>query len=73
MATPDECADDIFQPGGRLRLELLTPSAIDALKESLRLARDALGQPPQPARLHGSAGPARHRASDCGATGWGPT
>lgn len=40
MATPDECADDIFQPGGRLRLELLTPPAIDALRESLRLARE---------------------------------
>ena len=39
MATPDECVDDVFQPGGRLRLELLTQSAIDALKESLRLAR----------------------------------
>ena len=40
MATPDECGDDVFQPGGRLRLELLTQSAIDALKESLRLARE---------------------------------
>ena len=40
MATPDECVDDVFQPGGRLRLELLTQSAIDALKESLRLARE---------------------------------
>jgi ATP-dependent Clp protease ATP-binding subunit ClpA len=40
MATPDESVDDIFQPGGRLRLELLTPPAIDALRESLRLARE---------------------------------
>src|SRR5262249_54987646 len=40
MATPDECVDDVFQPGGRLRLELLTQSALDALKESLRLARE---------------------------------
>src|SRR3954452_14071480 len=40
MATPDECVEDVFQPGGRLRLELLTQSAIDALKESLRLARE---------------------------------
>src|SRR5215510_3061847 len=39
MATPDEC-DDVFQPGGRLRLELLTQTAIEALKESLRLARE---------------------------------
>jgi ATP-dependent Clp protease ATP-binding subunit ClpA len=40
MATPDESVDDIFLPGGRLRLELLTPSAVDAMKESVRLARE---------------------------------
>jgi ATP-dependent Clp protease ATP-binding subunit ClpA len=40
MATPDECVDDIFLPGGRLRLDLLTPSAVDALREGLRLARE---------------------------------
>src|ERR1700727_2501659 len=40
MATPDESVDDIFLPGGRLRLDLLTPSAVDALKESIRLARE---------------------------------
>src|SRR3954451_17589690 len=40
MATPDECVEDVFQPGGRLRLELLTQSAIDALRESIRLARE---------------------------------
>jgi ATP-dependent Clp protease ATP-binding subunit ClpA len=40
MATPDEPVDDIFQPGGRLRLELLTPAAVDAMKESVRLARE---------------------------------
>ncbi len=40
MATPDEPVDDIFLPGGRLRLELLTQAAIDSLKEALRLARE---------------------------------
>jgi ATP-dependent Clp protease ATP-binding subunit ClpA len=40
MATPDESVDDIFQPSGRLRLDLLTPSSIDSLKEAIRLARE---------------------------------
>jgi ATP-dependent Clp protease ATP-binding subunit ClpA len=41
MATPDdESVDDIFLPGGRLRLELLTDSAVKAIKDSLRLARE---------------------------------
>jgi ATP-dependent Clp protease ATP-binding subunit ClpA len=40
MATPDECADDIFLPGGRLRPDCLTESAAAALRESLRLARE---------------------------------
>jgi ATP-dependent Clp protease ATP-binding subunit ClpA len=40
MATPDDSVDDIFLPGGRLRLELLTDSAVKALRESLRLARE---------------------------------
>ncbi len=40
MATPDEPTDDIFQPGGRLRLELLTDEAVRALRESIRLARE---------------------------------
>jgi ATP-dependent Clp protease ATP-binding subunit ClpA len=40
MATPDESADDIFLPGGRLRLELLTDGAATALRESVRLARE---------------------------------
>src|SRR5437667_8458256 len=40
MATPDESADDIFLPGGRLRLELLTDAAVNALREALRLARE---------------------------------
>jgi ATP-dependent Clp protease ATP-binding subunit ClpA len=40
MATPDESVDDVFLPGGRLRLECLTESAAAALRESLRLARE---------------------------------
>ena len=40
MATPDDSVDDIFLPGGRLRYELLTDSAMEALKESIRLARE---------------------------------
>jgi ATP-dependent Clp protease ATP-binding subunit ClpA len=40
MATPDEPADDIFWPGGGLRLELLSPPAATALREAVRLARE---------------------------------
>src|SRR5438552_7073659 len=40
MATPDDCVDDIFLPGGRLRSDLLTDAALEALKESIRLARE---------------------------------
>src|SRR5437667_5229894 len=40
MATPDFPVDDIFQPGGCLRPELLTEPAAHALRESLRLARE---------------------------------
>jgi ATP-dependent Clp protease ATP-binding subunit ClpA len=40
MDTPDDCADDIFHPGGRLRLDLLTPCAVEALKEAIRLASE---------------------------------
>jgi ATP-dependent Clp protease ATP-binding subunit ClpA len=40
MATPDEYTDDIFQPGGRLRQDLLTPYAMEALKEAIRLAAE---------------------------------
>jgi ATP-dependent Clp protease ATP-binding subunit ClpA len=40
MAKPEDCADDIFLPGGRLRLDLMTPSAGEALREALRLARE---------------------------------
>src|SRR5436305_14640939 len=40
MATPDESVDDIFLPGGRLRLDCLTDDASRALREALRLARE---------------------------------
>ncbi len=40
MATPDDCVNDVFLPGGRLRLDLLTDEAVQALKESIRLARE---------------------------------
>lgn len=40
MATPDDCVDDIFQPGGRLRPDLLTPCAAEVLRESIRLAKE---------------------------------
>src|SRR5436853_7565783 len=40
MATPDEPADDVFWPGGGLRMELLCPSAASALREAVRLARE---------------------------------
>ncbi len=40
MATPDESVGDIFLPGGRLRLDLLTPSSVESLKEAIRLARE---------------------------------
>lgn len=40
MSAPDGTTDDIFQPGGRLRLDLLEPAAAEAVQESLRLARE---------------------------------
>src|SRR4051794_41143863 len=40
MAAPDEPVEDIFLPGGRLRLELLTTPSVEALKEALRLAQE---------------------------------
>jgi len=40
MATPDDSVEDIFLPGGRLRLDLLTESATGVLREALRLARE---------------------------------
>lgn len=40
MAMPEGTEDDVFQPGGRLRVELLSEPACVAVKESLRLARE---------------------------------
>jgi ATP-dependent Clp protease ATP-binding subunit ClpA len=40
MANPDESEGDIFQPGGRVRVERLTGAAHEALQEALRLARE---------------------------------
>jgi ATP-dependent Clp protease ATP-binding subunit ClpA len=40
MSTPDESLEDIFLPGGRLRLEWLNLSSIEALKEAIRLASE---------------------------------
>jgi len=40
MATPDDTTDDIFLPGGRLRLDLLTSSSVEALTEAIRLAQE---------------------------------
>jgi ATP-dependent Clp protease ATP-binding subunit ClpA len=40
MAKEEDRADDIFLPGGRLRLDLMTPSASEAMREAVRLARE---------------------------------
>jgi ATP-dependent Clp protease ATP-binding subunit ClpA len=40
MASPEDSADDVFLPGGRLRLECLSEHAVKALREALRLARE---------------------------------
>ena len=40
MSIPEECPEDIFLPGGRLRVNALQESAVQALDESLRYARD---------------------------------
>ena len=40
MATPDEPADDVFLPGGRLRFDTLSDAAGEAMQEALRLARE---------------------------------
>jgi ATP-dependent Clp protease ATP-binding subunit ClpA len=40
MADPDDPFDDIFLPGGRLRLDLLNESALGAMREAVRLARE---------------------------------
>ncbi len=39
MSTPNDPAEDVFAPDGRLRLDLLTESALEALHESLNQAR----------------------------------
>jgi ATP-dependent Clp protease ATP-binding subunit ClpA len=40
MDNPDESLDDIFLPGGRLRLDALTDPAVEVLNEAVRLARE---------------------------------
>jgi ATP-dependent Clp protease ATP-binding subunit ClpA len=40
MDNPEESLDDIFLPGGRLRLDALTDPAVEVLNEAVRLARD---------------------------------
>ena len=40
MANPDDSADDIFLPGGRLRLDRLGGATVEAMQEALRLARE---------------------------------
>jgi ATP-dependent Clp protease ATP-binding subunit ClpA len=40
MAAANDSTDDVFLPGGRLRPDRLTDPALDALRESLRLARE---------------------------------
>src|SRR5260370_42379261 len=40
MAHPEDCGDDIFQPSGRVRPNLLTEAAAAALNESVRFARE---------------------------------
>lgn len=40
MATPEESGDDIFLPGGRLRLDCFSEDALHALREGLRLAHE---------------------------------
>lgn len=40
MDTPDESVDDIFLPGGRLRFDLLTDTAAEALRAAIRLGRE---------------------------------
>jgi ATP-dependent Clp protease ATP-binding subunit ClpA len=39
MATPDETADDIFQPCGKLRLDTIQETTAQVLRESIRYAR----------------------------------
>jgi ATP-dependent Clp protease ATP-binding subunit ClpA len=40
MASPADSADDVFHRDGSLRLELMSEAAVEALRESLRQARE---------------------------------
>ena len=40
MAESDESINDVFQPGGRLRTDLLSDTAAKAVDESIRMARE---------------------------------
>jgi ATP-dependent Clp protease ATP-binding subunit ClpA len=40
MANPSDCSDDIFQPSGRLKSNVLTEASATALTEAVRLARE---------------------------------
>ncbi len=40
MAMADDSVDDVFLPGGRLRVDWFSEDALHALRESLRLARE---------------------------------
>jgi ATP-dependent Clp protease ATP-binding subunit ClpA len=39
MATPDECAEDIFLPGGKIRPDVVHESTLRVLREAVRYAR----------------------------------
>jgi ATP-dependent Clp protease ATP-binding subunit ClpA len=39
MATPDAPVDDIFQPGGKLRLDVVQDTTADVLREAINYAR----------------------------------
>lgn len=40
MEMPDEAGDDVFLPSGRLRMDLFGETAVSALREAVRLARE---------------------------------
>jgi ATP-dependent Clp protease ATP-binding subunit ClpA len=39
MATPEDCAEDIFQPGGKIRADVVNEATLRVLRESVRYAR----------------------------------
>src|SRR5258707_6241496 len=39
MATPDAPVDDIFQPGGKLRLDAVQDTTAEVLREAIKYAR----------------------------------